>query len=103
MDGDPLKRLAGYQQRVASGELTEEEARAWYRLVVEVREQADYYERGLIRYLRWGCEMLWKDIATVVGVESKQGAHQRWRRMIGPRPGPGSYQQRRGKWSGGRT
>jgi hypothetical protein len=94
MDDDPLKRLVGYQQRAADGELTEEEARAWYRLVIEVRERADYFERGLIRYLRWGCEMPWKDIAIVVGVESRQGAHQRWRRMIGLRPGAGTYQQR---------
>jgi len=95
MDMDLLARLAGYQQRAVSGELTEDEARVWYRLVTELRRQADYYETGLIRYLRWGCDMLWKDIAKVVDVESKQGAHQRWRRMIGSRPGSGTYQQSR--------
>lgn len=97
MDGDQFRQLSDYQRRAAVGELTEEDARAWYRLVVEVRRQADYFETALIRYLRWGRGpdrlMSWKDIAQVVGVESRQGAHQRWRRMIGLRPGAGTYQQ----------
>jgi len=97
METDPLRRLSRYQQQAAAGELTEDDVRAWYQLVLEVRQQADYFETGLIRYLRWGHKpdrlMPWKEIAKVVGVESKQGAHQRWRRMIGPRPGAGSYQQ----------
>lgn len=61
--------------------LSGEDIAAWYRAVGELRRQADFYERGLIRYLRYDLLLRWRDIADLVGVESKQGAHQRWRRL----------------------
>jgi hypothetical protein len=81
MEPSQLKQLEVLKQLAKRSELTEEDARAWYELIEDVRKQADYYERELIRHLKYGWKLYWRQIAEVLGVESKQGAHQRWRRL----------------------
>ena len=74
--------LARLKDASAQGLLSEEDAVLWYSIVVELRRQADYYERGLIRHLKWSQGLYWREIARILEVDSKQGAHQRWRRLI---------------------
>lgn len=88
-DASLLAQLVMLQVRAEAGDLTGDESAAMYELIGEVREQADYYERALIRSLRWqpgperAIRYKWREIAERVGVESRQGAHQRWARLIG--------------------
>lgn len=93
MDSGQLVRLDAFKQQAERNELTDEDARVWYELVTDVRMQADYYERALIRHLKYGWRLKWRQVAEVVGVTTRQAAFQRWRRMIGPRPGAGTDQR----------
>jgi len=91
MTDDPFSRLAVLKAKADAAELTDDDAREWYRIIVEARRVSDYYERALIRYLKWGRfrpdrGLYWREVAEVLGVESKQGAHQRWARLAGPDP-----------------
>jgi hypothetical protein len=91
MDSGQLVQLEALKQLAARGELSNDDAAAWYELVMDVRKQTDYYERELIRHLKYACKMKWRQVAEVLGVTTRQAAFQRWRRMIGPRPGSGSH------------
>lgn len=78
---------------------------AAYAEIQAMREQADRYERDLIRSLRWDDEgnviRKWADVAELVdaGLGSKQAAHQRWGRLEAPARG----QVRRGRPRGRST
>jgi hypothetical protein len=87
-----VERMMFYKQRADAGELSGEDVVEWYRTVLRVREQADYYERALIRHMKYGWGLTWREVAGVLGVGTRQAAFQRWRRLIGPRPGAGTYQ-----------
>jgi hypothetical protein len=91
MDPSQLMRLDALKQAAARNELSDAEARVWYELVTDVRAQADFYERALVRHLKYGWNLKWREVANVVGVTTRQAAFQRWRRLIGPRPGSGSH------------
>lgn len=84
MDASIQGQLELLKIRAEQGQLSREEAAAWYELVGELREVANYYERGLVRYLKYDAGMKWREVAEVVGVAGRQGAFQRWRRLIGP-------------------
>lgn len=57
------------------------EIATWVQALDEVRSRADYYERGLIRYLKYDLKLRWQDVADLLGLDSRQAAQQRWRRL----------------------
>ncbi len=91
-----LAHLALLKHRADARELTAGEAAAMYDICGQLREQANYYERALIRSLRYTSEdratrkvrMVWREIEEVLGVDSRQGAHQRWNRFEAEPPSP---------------
>jgi hypothetical protein len=100
--------LAALDQMAKRGELPDGEAPAiWYAFVQEMHRQADFYERELIRYLRWERDpaepMTWAAIAETVeaNLSSRQAAHAKWKRLVdGDRREAGSAG--RGGWPRGR-
>lgn len=67
--------------------LTNDEVPAiWYALVQRLRYEADFYERSLIRHLKYDQGMYWADIAEAVDAQlgSKQAAHGKWKRLVAP-------------------
>jgi hypothetical protein len=100
--------LEAFDQMAERHELPDEEAPAiWYSFVQEMRRQADFYERELIRYLRWERDpdepMTWAAIAETVeaNLSSRQAAHAKWKRLVdGDRRAAGSAG--RGGWPKGR-
>jgi hypothetical protein len=107
--------LAAFDQMAARHELPDEQAPAiWYSFVQEMHRQADFYERELIRYLRWERDpdepMTWAAIAETVeaNLSSRQAAHAKWKRLLDGPGRPGGYARRaagsagRGGWPKGR-
>jgi hypothetical protein len=78
-------QLAFLAERSKEGALTNDAAAAWYALVQEMRRQADYYERGLIRKLR-SDGMTWAKVADAVQAQlsSRQAAQAKWKRLLDP-------------------
>jgi hypothetical protein len=78
-------QLAFLAERSKEGPLTNDAAAAWYALVQEMRRQADYYERGLIRKLR-SDGMTWAKVADAVQAQlsSRQAAQAKWKRLLDP-------------------
>lgn len=73
--------------------------------VQQMREQADYYERGLIRYLKYDLGLTWGQVAETVNanLNSRQAAQAKWKRLLnehGTRQYGGAG---RGGWPSGRS
>lgn len=84
-------------------ELDEDQAAEWYAAVQDVRRGADYYERGLIRQLKYEQGMTWAAVADAVqaNLNSRQAAQMKWKRLLdGDRREPGGAG--RGGWPKGR-
>ncbi|MEJ3657899.1 hypothetical protein WEH80_33535 [Actinomycetes bacterium KLBMP 9759] len=73
------------KERGKDGVLTYDGAAAWYAIVQEMRRQADYYERDLIRRLR-SDGLTWAKVAEAVQAQlsSRQAAQAKWKRLIDP-------------------
>jgi hypothetical protein len=71
--------------RSDEGTMTNDAAAAWYAVVQEMRRQADYYERALIRKLRQD-GMTWAQVADAVQAQlsSRQAAQAKWKRLVDP-------------------
>lgn len=80
-------------------DLQQEHAAEWYGRVQEMRNMADYYERSLIRYLKYTVGLTWQQIAEVVNanLSSRQAAQAKWRRLA---PLPDQPERRRAGSSG---
>lgn len=95
--------LAEWQAEAKDGDFPTERAAEWYARVQAMRDRADYYERGLIRHLKYGLGLTWAQVAEVVNanLSSRQAAQAKWKRLVGPeRRAPGSAG--RGGWPKGR-
>lgn len=87
-----VTKLGAMQDRMSAGTFTVSEAAQMYELVQEMRQRADYFERALIRHLRFDTGLTWMEIADAVDANlgSKQAAHAKWKRLIaGDRRVPG--------------
>lgn len=78
-------RLDRLKELTAGGGVTRDAAAAWYTLCQEMRRQADYYERDLIRRLR-SDGLTWAQVADAVQAQlgSRQAAQGKWKRLIDP-------------------
>lgn len=98
---DPV--LAEWQRQAQAGDFPTADAAAWYGRVQEMRERADYYERGLIRHLKWTVGLTWQQVAEVVNanLSSRQAAYVKWKRLVDDErrtsgsPGRGGWQKGR--------
>jgi hypothetical protein len=84
-DWSITRQLDWFKEQAAAGGLTRDGAAAWYALVGEMRRQADYYERDLIRRLR-SDGLTWAKVADAVQAQlsSRQAAQAKWKRLIDP-------------------
>ena len=65
-------------------EFTNGEAAALFRMCEEMRAAADFYERDLLRALKWGGEgMTWQQVAEAVDGQlgGRQAMQKRWNRL----------------------
>jgi uncharacterized membrane-anchored protein YjiN (DUF445 family) len=78
-------QLDWLKEQSAEGGVTRDAAAAWYAMVHEMRRQADYYERDLIRRLR-SDGLTWAQVADAVQAQlsSRQAAQAKWKRLIDP-------------------
>lgn len=91
--------LAEWQAAANAENFPVAQAAVWYSRVQAMRERADYYERSLIRHLKFGLGLTWEQVAEVVNANlgSRQAAHVKWKRLLAPdrgavrsgRTGPG--------------
>lgn len=90
-----------------NGEAPEQGAAIWYALVQRLRYLADYYERDLVRQLRFGSDevagLTWAQVAEAVdsNLGGKQAAYQKWKRLVEPTRRPAGAPGR-GGWPKGR-
>jgi hypothetical protein len=84
-DRSITSQLDVLKARSRDGPLSRDGAAAWYALVQEMRRQADYYERDLIRKLRLD-GLTWAQVADAVQAQlsSRQAAQAKWKRLIDP-------------------
>jgi hypothetical protein len=95
--------LADFQRRMQAGGFPSGSAAEWYGLVQRMRQRADYFERALIRHLKYDLGMTWAQVAEAVdaNLSSRQAAQAKWKRLIDDeRWKPGSAG--RGGWPKGR-
>ena len=96
-------QLRAWQDQADAGHFPTLAAAEWYARVQEMRQRADYYERGLIRYLKYDLGLTWQQVAEVVNanLNSRQAAQAKWKRLLKEDTrqygGPG-----RGGWPRGR-
>lgn len=81
--------LAAWQSDANAGDFPLEHAADWYARIQEMRERADYYERSLIRHLKYELGLTWAQVAEVVNANlgSRQAAHVKWKRLLEPARG----------------
>lgn len=77
-------------ERAKVAGVSESDSASAYAAIGKLRQLADYFERDLIRSLRWDAAgnviRTWAEVAEVVDAQlgSRQAAHARWGRLKSP-------------------
>ena len=85
IDGElsPIMLLATLEAAASVGAEPPECPAIRYVIIQHVRYLADYYERNLIRRLKYKDKMTWEKVAAAVSVlTTRQAAQQKWKRLI---------------------
>jgi hypothetical protein len=71
-------------ERAKAGKFDASMAPRFYRRVQALRRLADYYERALIRHLKYEQGMTWQQVADAVDANlgSRQAAQGKWKRLL---------------------